>query len=144
AVFVIDMILHIRVGRLAPRNPWGAGSLEWAMPTPAPSYNFASIPEVKDDYPLWNDPNIPEDAAAGRLWLSEPCGGKRLTLTVETNSGKPEGVIVLPGSSWWPLAAAAATGGFFIGVLVKTYAMALLALVITVVLFMCWAWANGS
>src|SRR5690606_13389678 len=87
---------------------------------------------------------IPEDAAAGRLWLSEPCGGKRLTLTVETSSGKPEGVIVLPGSSWWPLAAAAATGGFFVGVLLKAYAMALLALVIAVALFMCWAWANGS
>ena len=144
AVFVIDMVLHARVGRLAPRNPWSAGSLEWAMPTPAPSYNFASIPEVKEDYPLWRDPDIPDDAAAGRLWLAEPAGGRRLTLTVETSSGRAEGVIVLPGSSWWPLAAAMATGGFFLGVLLKFYGMALLALAITVFLFLCWAWATGS
>ncbi len=144
AVFVIDIVVHARVGRLAPRNPWSAGSLEWAMPTPAPSYNFASIPEVTEDHPLWQDPNIPDDAAAGRLWLAEPSGGRRLTLSVETSSGRPDCVIVLPGSSWWPLAAGVATAGFFTGVLLKFYGMALLALALAVAFFLCWAWATGS
>lgn len=144
AVFVIDIFLHARVGRLAPRNPWGAGSLEWAMPTPAPSYNFASVPEVAQDYPLWENPDIPEAAAAGRLWLAEPAGGRRLTLSTDAVSGRPECVIVLPGSSWWPLACAVATGGFFVGVLLKLYGIALLALAVAVALFLCWAWATGS
>jgi len=144
AVFVIDMLLHARVGRLAPRNPWGAGTLEWAMPTPAPSYNFASVPEVTQDHPLWHDPSIPDDAAAGRLWLGEPCGGRRLTMSTDMVSGQPESIIVLPGSSWWPLACAVATGGFFLGVLLKFYGAALLALALAVVLFLCWAWATGS
>ncbi|HLT98114.1 MAG TPA: cytochrome c oxidase subunit I [Burkholderiaceae bacterium] len=144
AVFVIDIVMHIRVGRVAPRNPWGAGTLEWAMPTPAPSYNFASIPEVRDVHPLWEHPEIPDDAAAGKYWLSEPAGGQRLTLSVEVSSGRPENVIVLPGSSWWPLLAALATAGFFTGVLLKFYLAALCALAITIALFLCWAWANGS
>lgn len=143
-VFVIDILIHARVGRLAPRNPWGAGSLEWAMPTPAPSYNFASVPEAPRDHPLWADPGIPDDAASGRLWLAEPSGGRRLTLSSNMLSGRPESVIVLPGSSWWPLAAAATTGGFFLGVLLKQYGAALVALALTVVLFLCWAWSTGS
>lgn len=143
-VFIVDILLHARVGRLAPRNPWGAGTLEWAMPTPAPSYNFASVPEVRQDHPLWVDPDIPDAAAAGRLWLAEPSGGRRLTLSTDTLSGRPQSVIVLPGSSWWPLAAAVATGGFFLCVLLKFYGVALVALAAAVVLFLCWAWATGS
>src|SRR5690606_1178167 len=133
-----------RTGSLAPRNPWGAGTLEWAMPTPAPSYNFASVPDVSHEHPLWNDPAIPEDAAAGRLWLAEPSGGRRLTLSSDMVGARPESVIVLPGSSWWPLAAALATGGFFFCVLLKQYGLALVVLALAVALFLCWAWATGS
>ena len=53
-------------------------------------------------------------------------------------------MIVLPGSSWWPLTAAIATGGFFSGILLKWYGAALVSLAITVALFLCWAWSTGS
>lgn len=143
-VFVVDIILHVRGGALAPRNPWAAGSLEWAMPTPAPSYNFASVPDGDLPEPLWSDPELPVDVAAGRRWLAEPSAGRRLTLSTDTMSGRAESVIVLPGSSWWPLAAALATGGFFLGVLLKLYAAALVALGVALLFFFCWAWATGS
>lgn len=143
-VFVIDILLHVRGGALAPRNPWGAGSLEWAMPTPAPSYNFASIPDVDRTEPLWKDPQLPDDMAAGRLWLAEPAAGRRLTLSTDIMSGRPESIIVLPGSSWWPLSSAAATGGFFLGVLLKQYALALVLLALALALFLCWAWSTGT
>lgn len=143
-VFVIDMLLHIRGGALAPRNPWGASSLEWAMPTPATSYNFASIPDGHNPEPLWEAPDLPADLAAGKGWLSEPASGRRLTLSTETLSGRPESVIVLPQNSWWPLAAAIATGVFFLGVLLKWYGVALTGLAVSVSLFLCWAWDTGS
>jgi len=59
-------------------------------------------------------------------------------------SGRPESVIVLPGSSWWPLLAAVATGGFFLCVLLKWYGVALMALATTLICLFCWSWANGS
>ena len=142
-VFVMDVVVHARVGRIATRNPWGAGTLEWAMPTPAPNYNFASVPAVDDGYPLWKDPDLPAAAAAGRLWLSEPTE-LRLTLSTDMTTGRAESIMVLPQSSWLPLAAALATGYFFLGVLLKQYWAALVALAITTVLFFCWAWYNGS
>ena len=144
AVFVIEMVIHARGGAIAPRNPWGAGTLEWAMPTPAPSYNFASIPDAPLLDPVWRDPDLPEQIAQGRLWLGGPSGGRRLTLSTDTVSATPESVIVLPGNSWWPLAAAIATGGFFLCVLLKVYWVAVIALAVTVAFLLCWAWVNGS
>src|SRR5690606_29306564 len=57
-VFIVDIALHARTGDSAPRNPWGAGTLEWGTPTPPSSYNFASQPEVTGRYPLWDEPRI--------------------------------------------------------------------------------------
>ncbi len=143
-VFVVDILLHARSGALAPRNPWGAGTLEWAMSTPAPSYNFASIPQIHGPDPLWHDPAIANESATGKFWLAGPDGGRRLTLSTDVLSGRPESVIVLPGSSWIPLTAAVATAGFFLGLLLKLYAAALVSLALTTVCLVCWAWFTGS
>ena len=43
---VLDFALLFRYGRAFRRNPWDAGTLEWAMPTPPAAYAFASQPEV--------------------------------------------------------------------------------------------------
>jgi cytochrome c oxidase subunit 1 len=41
-------------GAIAGNDPWGAPSLEWSIPSPAPVYNFAAIPTVRSRYPLWD------------------------------------------------------------------------------------------
>ena len=43
-----------RNGEKASANPWGAATLEWAIPSPPPDYNFATIPTVTSRYPLWD------------------------------------------------------------------------------------------
>jgi cytochrome c oxidase subunit 1 len=49
----------LKSGAAAGSNPWGAGTLEWATPSPPPSYNFAYIPIVTDREPLWETPEPP-------------------------------------------------------------------------------------
>jgi cytochrome aa3-600 menaquinol oxidase subunit 1 len=43
--------------RYAPRtneaDPWNGRTLEWAIPSPAPYYNFSRIPEIKEMDPVW-------------------------------------------------------------------------------------------
>ncbi|HEY8079317.1 MAG TPA: cbb3-type cytochrome c oxidase subunit I [Labilithrix sp.] len=39
-----------KAGKLAPRNPWGATSLEWQAPTPPPLYNFELPPVLHELY----------------------------------------------------------------------------------------------
>ena len=35
-------------------DPWDGRSLEWSVPSPAPAYNFAVLPEVHDRDEFWN------------------------------------------------------------------------------------------
>ena len=35
-------------------DPWNARTLEWSVPSPVPSYNFTTIPEVHSREPFWD------------------------------------------------------------------------------------------
>jgi cytochrome c oxidase subunit 1 len=58
--FVVNMIWSYFKGKDAGNDPWDAWTLEWAVPSPPPAYNFATIPEVLSRRPLW-DAKHPED-----------------------------------------------------------------------------------
>lgn len=144
ALFIVDIFLHMRLGRAAVRNPWNADTLEWAMPTPVPSYNFASLPEIDSRHPLWDNPRLGAEQAAGRYWLATPAPGQRQTLSVDVISGRPQAVVLLPGSTWIPLYAGVATGLFFVCFLFKLYTVAIFAAFVALLLFLRWAWQGGS
>ena len=43
-IFLFNFVYSILKGKQAPANPWKVGTLEWTIPSPAPSYNFKEIP----------------------------------------------------------------------------------------------------
>jgi cytochrome c oxidase subunit I+III len=143
ALFVLDMVLHVRFGEPAPRNPWNAPTLDWGMLTPTPLYNFASLPEVETRTPLWDQPELPGAMASGRHFLGEPRHGWQETLAVDAVTGEPDYLVILPGPSWWPFASAAALAVFFLGFLFKVYWLAAAGAALAVVLFFVWGWSNG-
>src|SRR5439155_1903046 len=51
--FIYNFFKSRKSGEIAGANPWGAGTLEWTIPSPPPVYNFATIPTVTTRYPLW-------------------------------------------------------------------------------------------
>jgi len=53
-VFVVNFLKSRKGGTPAPNDAWGAGTLEWSIPSPPPDYNFAEIPVVTSRYPLWD------------------------------------------------------------------------------------------
>src|SRR5438270_2302365 len=53
ALFVVNGVVSLYRGAIAPPNPWGASTLEWATSSPPPVYNFAHIPVVVSRTPLW-------------------------------------------------------------------------------------------
>ena len=144
ALFLIDVVLQIWLGRVHRRNPWGATTLEWAMPIPSTTYNFASLPTVTTRDPLADDPDLGVALARGEGLLAEARHGWRETLAVDMTSGAPEHVAILPGNSWLPIATAAMLGGFFLMMLAGLYAVAPVFLVGTVWLGWRWAWTNGT
>jgi len=55
----------------APADPWHGATLEWAIPSPPPEFNFAQIPEVRSSTPQWDA----RRAAGGQLPEPAPHSG---------------------------------------------------------------------
>ncbi|MGR3480599.1 cytochrome c oxidase subunit I [Salipiger marinus] len=143
ALVVIDIATNLLVSVRGSRNPWGAASLEWAMPTPPPSYNFASLPLIHGRDPLWSDPKIGVAIAKGEGFLGAPRGNQREILTVSTARGTPEAMVILPGNTALPVVMSAVTGLFFAGFLFKLYWLPPIAVVLVASLALKWAWSLG-
>jgi cytochrome c oxidase subunit 1 len=52
--FIYNFFKSRKSGTPVGNDPWGAGTLEWSIPSPPPEYNFAELPNVTSRYPLWD------------------------------------------------------------------------------------------
>jgi cytochrome c oxidase subunit I+III len=144
AILMIDVIVHFLFGKPVKPNVWNAGSLEWAVPTPVPPYNFASQPHVDDREPLWKNPELPQELQDGRHLLGHADVTRREILMTSITHATPQAVVILPGNTVVPLIAAALTSLFFIGFLAKLYWLAAIGAAASLGALLVWAWQNGS
>lgn len=134
----LDLLLIFVFGKPFRRNPWKAGTLEWAMPTPPPSYSFASIPHISeraDNLPI---DKLGAELAAGKGYLGFSRNGWMETLGVDAISGEPNQIILLPRPTYLPLFTAITTGGVFVSLLLKLYPVAVIFGLVTLGLFLLW------
>jgi cytochrome c oxidase subunit I+III len=144
ATVLLDLVLHFRLGRKAPVNPWRADTLEWASGTPPLSYNFASLPPLSTRHPLWDQPELARTIAEGRHGLPHAAHGRRETMGSDPVTGEPREVIHLPGNSWWPLGAGALLALLCIALLLKAYPPAVVVALAAVAVLLRWSWENGA
>src|SRR5690606_15873322 len=142
--FCIDVLLAMRHGRRAPPNPWDAGTLEWALPAPPPSWNFASIPAISQRDPLWEQPGLAAIAASGEAYLAGAPRGVRETLGTSLRAAVPEQVIRLSGSSWMPLVSASLLTVVLALFIAKLHLLASVAFLVTVAAWLRWTWTTGD
>lgn len=140
---LIDLALHWRLGRPAPPNPWRADTLEWATDLPPQAYNFASQPLVRMRHPLWAQPTLAQQIAAGEHALARSDAGRE-TLGTSAVAARPTHLIVLPGNSWLPLQTALLLSALCVLLLCKLYVLAGLCAVVTAALLLRWSWVNGE
>lgn len=69
-VFLINAFYSWFKGEPSPRDPWGARTLEWAVESPTPHYNFKQLPLVRGLDPLW----IEKTEGNGKMTPAEPLG----------------------------------------------------------------------
>ncbi|SHF48722.1 cytochrome c oxidase subunit I [Ornithinibacillus halophilus] len=69
-VFLYNAIYSWVKGEKAPADPWGGRTLEWAIPSPPPFYNFKQLPLVRGLDPLW----IEKTEGNGKMTPAEPLG----------------------------------------------------------------------
>ena len=144
AVIILDFLLHFRFGTIAPANPWKADTLEWATTTPPAPYNFLSLPEVTSRHPLWDQPELAADLAAGRGLLARASGDAREALGTSASHATVRELIRLPTNSWIPLQAAAVLAVVCICLLLRAYPVALAAALVSLVMLFRWSWLSGS
>ena len=140
---LLDFLLQFRFGHPYRRDPWQAGTLEWAMPTPPPAYAFASIPHIDQRADGLEPARLGPQLSAGRGYLAFVRGGQMETLGVDVATGRIEQVIELPRQSLLPLYTALATSAFFLAMLFKLYLLVPVTLVLVVLLFLLWTRGSG-
>jgi len=144
ALVLADMVLQFRFGARFRRDPWRAGTLEWATATPPPSYNFAAIPHIETRADQLQPALAGPALAGGQGYLGFVHRGEQETLGVNMVTGEVEHLITLPRQSYLPLWTALATASFFLALLFKLYWLAPLGALATLGLFLVWPRGLGT
>jgi cytochrome c oxidase subunit I+III len=136
-LFLFDALRTWRRAHRPHGNPWNAPTLEWL---PQGDYGARSIPRVRSREPLWHAPALAREVEAGAHWLPGTVTGQRETLVTSPRHARLRHLIVLPTDSWWPLAAAAGTAGFFLLLTVKLVWVAWVCAFVAVAATLAWLW----
>jgi cytochrome c oxidase subunit I+III len=136
ALFVVNVLLSLRRGVRAPADPWGAGTLEWSVPSPPPPHNFDAMPVVHGADPLWAPPQQPSHVVG----LADDA---RQVLVTTALSAQPQSRPLFPSPTPWPFWSALATTVLFIGSVYTPWAVVWAALPVTAALIG-WFWPSRS
>jgi cytochrome c oxidase subunit I+III len=140
ALVAVDLVRGWFRGMDAGRNPWNAGTMEWATGLPSPNYAFYTVPWVRSHYPLWEQPEVVEDMEKGLFFLPGAAATRRETLRTGTADAQPLQVVWLPGPTYVPLLAAAATAAVFFSSIFKAYWLAGGLALVAAGLILAWLW----
>ncbi|MBV9461693.1 MAG: cytochrome c oxidase subunit I [Bradyrhizobium sp.] len=135
-LFFVDAIRSARYGMPAGPNPWDAPTLEWAMSSPPPSYNFAFIPIVNGSNPLWEQPEELSTASGLRV-------DRRELVVTSMARAEPEAREASPRNSIWPLLAAIATTVELIWSIFSPWAIVWGSIPVAITLIG-WFWPKGT
>jgi cytochrome c oxidase subunit 1 len=131
-LFVLNGIVSFYRGAVAGPNPWGAAGLEWLTSSPPPVYNFAHVPVVESETPLWDlEGEIP---VVTGLRVDQ----KEMLLT-SVVAATPDLREPVPEPSLWPFISACAVGIVFVASIFSPWAIAVGVIPCTIALT-AWFW----
>jgi cytochrome c oxidase subunit I+III len=135
-MFLANIATSLRSGALAPANPWGADTLEWSIPSPAPVYNFIYIPTVNSRVPLWTQAADHPVVTGMRSDILE-------VLITDALDATPDHRHMLDGPSSWPLLTALAVGTGIITAIFTPWGV-VLGCVLSFITLAGWFWPLGQ
>ena len=138
-LLLINVAVSLRRGRLAPDNPWGAPTLEWATPSPPPEYNFAVIPIIASRHPLWED-QLGDASGRSQLTRGYLLDHGRETMGTTPLDAEPDLILEMPDDSLAPVSLAVGLSLLFIGALLHAWWLAALGGTICLAALLLWFW----
>jgi cytochrome c oxidase subunit I len=134
-VFLVNFFQSRVTGKLAGRDPWKAGTLEWAVPSPPPSYNFLELPTVNGREALW-------DAAPNQPIVTGVRDDIPEVLITNSLDSEPQHKDEMPGASIWPFLTSITVSIAFIWSIFSPWGIAYGAIPVVITLIG-WLWPRG-
>ena len=144
-VFVANLVFSHFRGERADHNPWGADTLEWALPSPPLQHSWSVPPIVDSRHPLWDQDDLHVgDRGDERLVhaLSQWPLRWRAALITGVSDGEPEEIFRVAGPSIWPFITAIGAVAIFAAELLKLRWGAFVGIGIVVVGVIGWNWPD--
>jgi len=139
----VNVVKSLRSGAVAGKNPWDAPTLEWAVPSPPPVYNFAVIPTVSSRHPLWEDRL---GAEGGRSILDRGlllASGKE-TIGTTGLDAEPLMVLEMAEDSFAPFALTLGLSLFFVGLLLRSWTLTGVGAASAAFALLAWLWPQRA
>jgi len=131
---LVNAIRSARRGELAPADPWGGGTLEWAAASPPRNCNFEAIPVVHGRDPLWQP--APAGAPDHVRGLAADAREQLVTTLVDA---RPDNRMTFPEPTPWPFIAAVATTVMFVSSIFSPWAVVWGSILVAATLI-AWFW----
>jgi cytochrome c oxidase subunit I+III len=147
AVFIWNVARSYRRGEEAGNNPWGAATLEWAVPSPPAEHGWSVLPIVRSRHPLWDQDELHRgDERLERFvhGLSRWPLRWRAAVIVGTADARPQEVFRVANPSIWPLVAGCGLVFIFAAELTKLrWGIAVGAAIVTAAVI-AWNWPQEA
>lgn len=142
-IFLVNVLVSLKRGVLATANPWDAPTLEWAVPSPPPAYNFAVIPFIASRHPLWED-RLNESESRSSLERGYLLMEGRETIGTTPLDGIPDIILKMPEDSYSPFFLGLFSSLVFVGLLLHWRDFTVLMAVASSLSLMAWMWPRKS
>jgi cytochrome c oxidase subunit 1/cytochrome c oxidase subunit I+III len=140
-IFLVNVVLSLKRGVRAGANPWDAPTLEWAVSSPPPAYNFATIPTIASRHPLWEG-RIEGEREHSRTQLEEGylLMRGRETLGTSPIDAKPVVILKMPEDSYTPFLVGLFVSLLFVGLLLHSWTFTALMMASSGAALSVWMW----
>jgi cytochrome c oxidase subunit I+III len=142
-LFFLAILLARRTGRIAGPNPWDGPTLEWAIASPPPEYNFAILPQIASRHPLWED-RLDDTEERSQFATGYLLDQGKETLAVTPLDGTPDVILKMPGDSLLPFFLSLALLVLFGGLLLHLAWLAGLAALAVLIVLALWFAPHGE
>jgi cytochrome c oxidase subunit 1/cytochrome c oxidase subunit I+III len=141
-LFLINVGWSMKRGAKCGRDPWGASTLEWSIPSPPPPYNFVVIPSIATRHPLWEKALEQDKKGEGGSRLDEGMLLDHGRETVATNAlnGEPLAILKMPGDTLTPFLLTLALCVLFVGMLYHWWWLMGASVLASVAVGVAWLW----
>jgi len=142
-LFFVNVLRSLRIGAVAGSNPWDAPTLEWAVSSPPPPYNFSVIPTLATRHPLWED-RLGGGGAVSSLDHGMLLDEGKETIGTSALDGVPDMVLEMPKDSFAPLLLTLGLAAVFVGLLLKAWFAVGIGGAIATLALLSWFWPRSD